>query len=918
MMNKNRWLAIIMVAVMGINVMMGVSVTSYAKNVQSPITKQVTSLGAKNTKSIKKQKPKKVKVKNVTPTKVKITWKKVFGAKKYCVTYFNKKSNVKKKYVKGTSATIKGLKANTKYTYYVQAIGKENGKTVKSKKSAKVKKRTLEKKDRTEKKTEKVTERATTEEKTEVTTEKATTEEKKTEAATENVTTEEKTEATTEKVTEEEKTETTTEKVTTEEKPEVTTEKATTEEKTTETTTEKVTTEKATTEEKPEVTTEKATTEEKTTETTTEKVTTEEKPEVTTEKVTTEEKPEVTTEKVTTEEKTTETTTKKVTTEEKTTEVTTEDNTEEEMELATPQNLMVTRINPFQVKVTWDEVEGANAYQLKYGTSPTMASYVNKLAYTNEIVLSSLRPTSMYYYTIEAIYQQEGQEDVMSEKSEVVNIRNYDLDIPKLTNYALNADETEVTFDVAVDEDAFAMHTTSYLTSTRLYYSTDGTSFTQCQEVAATEKNITFTGLEPGTQYYFKACYYYENGTKTASSRYSNVVSFETEKELVLTAPQNISVTSETPFSVTVRFDEVEDANQYWVYCTDKWGEGVKEVTDSNSITITGLKANAKYIYQVQAAYVKDEKVTTSELSSEVTYVNPKVGIPQVSSTDLYVEEDGSADCVLTYTPIDYMKYVYVYQSEDGVSYEKVTQNDATATSVAVGGLGAGKTYYFKIRMYQKINTSVVYSVYSDVVTVTVPSTDTGNEDDGDADNTEATTEQSTTEAATTEQITTEDPTTEVPTTEAPVEQPSDAELIEQDGRPQAGNTYAAHIMAYEILDLMNEERVRVGSDPCTMDPRYLQVAAIRAQEITILYSYQRPNGGNWYSAYTDLGYRPGSAAENIVWGYRTSTGFYNAWKNSGGHYRNMTNYNYKYVGIYIYQNAVNGHYYAVQNFAKK
>ncbi|MBE5941563.1 MAG: hypothetical protein E7264_03370 [Lachnospiraceae bacterium] len=886
MMNKNRWLAIIMVAVMGINVM-GVSVTSYAKNVQSPITKQVTSLGSKNTKSIKKQKPKKVKVKNVTPTKVKITWKKVSGAKKYCVTYFNKKSNVKKQYVKGTSATIKGLKANTKYTYYVQAIGKENGKTVKSKKSAKVKKRTLEKKDRTEKKTEKVTERATTEEKTEVTTEKATTEEKKTEAATENVTTEEKTEATTEKVTEEEKTETTTEKVTTEEKPEVTTEKVTTEEKTTETTTEKVTTE-----EKPEVTTEKVTTEEKKTESTTEKVTTEEKK--------------------------TESTTESATTEEKKTEVTTEDDTEEEVELVAPQNLTVTRITPFQVKVTWDKVEGANVYELKYGTSPTMVLYANKLVYTNEIVLNNLRPTSMYYYTITAMYRQDGQEDVMSEESEIINIRNYDLDIPKLTNYTLNADETEVTFDVAVDEDAYAMHTTSYLTSTRLYYSTDGTSFTQCQEVAATEKNIIFTGLEPGTQYYFKACYYYENGTKKASSKYSNVVSFETEKELVLTAPQNVSVSSETPFSVTVSFDEVEDANQYWVYYTDYWGETVKEVTDSNSITITGLNANAKYIYQVQAAYVKDEKVTTSELSSEVTYVNPKVGIPQVSSTDLYVEEDGSADCVLTYTPIDYMKYVYVYQSEDGVSYEKVTQNDATATSVVVEGLGAGKTYYFKIRMYQKINTSVVYSVYSDVVTVTVPSTDTGNEEGGDTDNAEATTEQSTTETATTEQITTEEPTTEVPTTEAPVEQPSDAELIEQDGRPQAGNTYAAHIMAYEILDLMNEERVRVGSDPCTMDPRYLQVAAIRAQEITILYSHQRPNGGNWYSAYTDLGYRPGSAAENIVWGYRTSTGFYNAWKNSGGHYRNMTNYNYKYVGIYIYQNPENGHYYAVQNFAKK
>ncbi|MBE5941565.1 MAG: CAP domain-containing protein [Lachnospiraceae bacterium] len=43
----------------------------------------------------------------------------------------------------------------------------------------------------------------------------------------------------------------------------------------------------------------------------------------------------------------------------------------------------------------------------------------------------------------------------------------------------------------------------------------------------------------------------------------------------------------------------------------------------------------------------------------------------------------------------------------------------------------------------------------------------------------------------------------------------------------------------------------------------------------------------------------------------------YNIWENSPGHYRNMTNNTYKYLGIYIYQNPVNGHYYAVQKLQK-
>ncbi len=141
-----KLLKLIMLMALWIGALGGVSTISYATGVGDyNVSSEINKLDAKNTKSVKKQKPKKVKVINVTPTKVKVSWKKVYGAKKYCVTYYSNKSNVKKKYVKGTVVTLRGLKSNVKYTYYVQAIGKEKGKTVKSKKSAKVKKRTIKK-----------------------------------------------------------------------------------------------------------------------------------------------------------------------------------------------------------------------------------------------------------------------------------------------------------------------------------------------------------------------------------------------------------------------------------------------------------------------------------------------------------------------------------------------------------------------------------------------------------------------------------------------------------------------------------------------------------------------------------------------------------------------------------------------------
>ena len=89
-------------------------------------------------------KPKNVKAKGISQSKIKVTWDKVKGADGYKVYRYNKskKKYVLKKTIK-SGATLKyvdtGLRANRSKTYKVAAYKKADGRTYKSKKSKKAK-----------------------------------------------------------------------------------------------------------------------------------------------------------------------------------------------------------------------------------------------------------------------------------------------------------------------------------------------------------------------------------------------------------------------------------------------------------------------------------------------------------------------------------------------------------------------------------------------------------------------------------------------------------------------------------------------------------------------------------------------------------------------------------------------------------
>lgn len=115
---------------------------------------------------------------------------------------------------------------------------------------------------------------------------------------------------------------------------------------------------------------------------------------------------------------------------------------------------------------------------------------------------------------------------------------------------------------------------------------------------------------------------------------------------------------------------------------------------------------------------------------------------------------------------------------------------------------------------------------------------------------------------------------------------------------------------AYEMLELVNEERTANGVDPLVMDVTMLEHAMIRAAEIALYFSHTRPDGSDCTDGCDMVFYH-----ENIAAGYSTPQYAFTAWKNSSGHYKNIMNSTLKTIGIGVF--SVNGKLYWVQDFSR-
>lgn len=104
--------------------------------------------------------------------------------------------------------------------------------------------------------------------------------------------------------------------------------------------------------------------------------------------------------------------------------------------------------------------------------------------------------------------------------------------------------------------------------------------------------------------------------------------------------------------------------------------------------------------------------------------------------------------------------------------------------------------------------------------------------------------------------------------------------------------------MAEQILVLVNKERAKVGVAPLEMDETLNMAGDIRAEELTEIFSHDRPDGEECFSVLDEVGVGYGYAGENIAAGSSTAGGVMSQWMNSEGHRNNILNENYTHIGI--------------------
>lgn len=134
-------------------------------------------------------------------------------------------------------------------------------------------------------------------------------------------------------------------------------------------------------------------------------------------------------------------------------------------------------------------------------------------------------------------------------------------------------------------------------------------------------------------------------------------------------------------------------------------------------------------------------------------------------------------------------------------------------------------------------------------------------------------------------------------------------------GPVSAAATAAESEYAYQVLAIMNGIRAEQGLNPLTTTQELMNTAQMRAEELTVYYNHNRPDGSSCFTAFAQNGVSYRTAGENIAAGQNNPQYVMDCWINSPGHRANILNPAFNHVGIgCCYANDYYGIYWS-QNF---
>ncbi len=216
------------------------------------------------------------------------------------------------------------------------------------------------------------------------------------------------------------------------------------------------------------------------------------------------------------------------------------------------------------------------------------------------------------------------------------------------------------------------------------------------------------TGRKIGTTYYYKVRAYHGS-----SYTVSNVKSAKVRpKKAVITKVSIVDTTT-----LKVKWNKVSGASGYYVYRSTKQNGTYKKIATIKKKSTLSYKdknrtAGKTYYYKV-AAYRTEKGKKYTGVKSDAVSGKTKPGKVTLSKATF---KDGNV--TLTWKKVTGATGYEVYRStskSSGYSLKKTT-SDTTWSNKRLTG---GKTYYYKVRAYKKVNGKKIYGDYSSVKAVT-------------------------------------------------------------------------------------------------------------------------------------------------------------------------------------------------------
>lgn len=179
--------------------------------------------------------------------------------------------------------------------------------------------------------------------------------------------------------------------------------------------------------------------------------------------------------------------------------------------------------------------------------------------------------------------------------------------------------------------------------------------------------------------------------------------------------PSGLSQTAGTTDSITLSWTSVTNADGYRVYCYDTDGNEVasKKVT-TNSYTFENLETGTKYTCRVKAYWTESDDSLTYGSKSDAYEVYTTPG--QVKNLTATSQKVSSIS--LSWKKLKGATAYQVYQYDESAGKYVKIADEITKTTYKAIDLTAGTSYKFKVRGYNKINSSKNYGKYSEVLTV--------------------------------------------------------------------------------------------------------------------------------------------------------------------------------------------------------